>query len=447
MRQKKILGFRADEFDFVKYIPNMLPPPAGKTYELPTNPGRKFEDPFDLTNLIFYDELDARNLLNELEVLCYHLIETGGTEKIVAVVGTGGTIAMVKDGDELIPRLDSEELLNMLPSSSRKKYQIASIQLPKMVDSSVMPPDVIADTVILMSAAWEKMSSELKAHFAGFLVTHGTDTMADSAALFRMMLGRNVPFNTAFVGAQKTVEDDLNDVSINLDGALACLGYAHNNLRNAENNEYAATHHFVFMNGSSGAAMNQVGITKVADTRIEAFISPMHKPLLSYSEFGANGIRSLPANQIRNNNGEFKPLIVRGYVNVETIKAEQGRNPELDKAHIKSVASSGDLTGMILVTFGSFTFHPANLKAIVESADASGIPIFVANPFATGSTDHNYGPAIAVRGSGAIPIHMMPAAARAKIHIGRAMFGNGSEAFLKFMCTDYVGEMPEDYEV
>jgi len=446
MREKYILEIPAKEFDFAKYTPDMLPEPKGKTYELSTNPGRKFEDPFDLDNLVFFDKSDAENLLRELEVICYRQIETGGTEKIVVIVGTGGTIAMIKRNGKLIPLLDSIELLNILPSYIREKYKAVTIQTKKMVDSSELPPDIIADTVILASATWRKMSASLKKRFAGFVITHGTDTMSDSAALFRMMLGRNVPFNTAFVGAQKTIEDDLNDVSANLTGVLSCLGYAHDDSNSYPENKFAATHHFVFMNGSSGAAMNQTGISKVSDNNIMGFISPMHPDIISYAKFGATGIRALTANLIHSSNEDkFRPLVVRGYVNVEKILAEQGRDPEMDRAHVKAATSNRKSSGIVLVTYGSFTFHPANLSAILEAANVADVPVFVANPFASGSTEHNYGPAINVRKSGAEPVHMMPAAVRAKIHIGNAMFGSDRENFLTFMRKDYVGEMPEEY--
>src|SRR5262249_12701179 len=139
-------------FDFATYRPELLPPHRGATYELPTNPGREFEDPFDVENLKFYDKADAENMVRELEGLDARKRRVGSNEKIIAVIGTGGTIAMVKEGDELVPKLDSDVLLNELAGSKRDKFKAASIQLPKMIDSSMMPPDVIADTVLLMSS-------------------------------------------------------------------------------------------------------------------------------------------------------------------------------------------------------------------------------------------------------------------------------------------------------
>jgi L-asparaginase/Glu-tRNA(Gln) amidotransferase subunit D len=301
-----------------------------------------------------------------------------------------------------------------------------------MVDSSLIHPDAIADTVLLMSATYDKMSESLRENFAGFLITHGTDNMAQSAALSRMMLGRNVPFNTGFVGAQKTIEDSPNDVSANIDGALTTLWLAHN--------DKGATHHFVFMNGTSGSAMNQVGVVKTSDSRIEAFESPLHEPLVDAGSFAVGGIRQLLVNFMRDR-AQFKPLIVRGDVEVEVIHAQQGRNPDRDRKQIRSAGEEGNLEGVVVVTYGSFTFHEANFRAIKEEADRLKVPLFVANPFPSGSTNHDYGPAHRIRESGAEPVKMMPSALLAKVHIGRAMYSNISD-LVSFIGKDYVGEMP-----
>jgi L-asparaginase/Glu-tRNA(Gln) amidotransferase subunit D len=419
-------------FDPATYRPEMLPPHRGATYELPTNPGREFEDPFDLDNLKFYAREDAENMVRELEGLDAQIRRRGGSELIVAVIGTGGTIAMVKEEGELVPRLDADALLDELPASKRGRFKAASIQLPRMVDSSLMPPDIIADTVLLMSATYDKMSESLCENFAGFLITHGTDTLAQSASLSRMMLGRHVPFNTGFVGAQKTIEESPNDVSANIDGALTTLHLAHA--------DKGATHHFVFMNGTSGSAMNQTGIVKTSDSRIEAFESPLHEPLVDAGNFAVGGIRQLLVNFMRDRT-KFKPLVVRGDVEVEVIYAQQGRNPDRDRNQVKSAGAEGSLEGVVIVTYGSFTFHVANFTAIQEEAARLSVPVFVANPFPSGSTEHNYGPAHRIRESGAVPVRMMPSALLAKIHIGRAMYAD-PKALIQFIGQDYVGEMP-----
>lgn len=434
------IGNNEAPFDFATYRPEMLPPNKGATYELETNPGREFEDPFDLENLKFYDKLDAENLVRELEGLDARKRRTGTTEKIVAVIGTGGTIAMAKEDGELVPKLDSDVLLNELPGSKRDRFKAASIQLHPMVDSSMMPPDVIADTVLLMSATWNRMSENLRENFAGFLITHGTDTLAQGAALARTMLGRNVPFNTGFVGAQKKIEDNPNDVAANIDGALTSLDLAHE--------DKDASHHFVFMNGTSGSAMNPVGIVKTSDNRIEAFEHPMHPSLVDVGGFAVGGIKRITANiRHEGDTGEFKPLIVRGDINIEEIHAQQGRNPKKDRRSVESAAEDGDLEAVVVVTYGSFTFHPANFDAIKTAADAAGVPVFVTNPFPSGSTEHEYALAKRIRESGAEPVQIMPSALIAKLHIGRAMFGNDKKALVDFVRQDYVGEMPGSVQI
>ncbi len=420
--------------DIETYRSEMLPAHEGDTFELRTNPGRVFEKPSDLHNLKFYDRIDAVDMVHVLEGLNAHKLYKGSNELIVAIIGTGGTIAMVNENGVLVPRLDARVLLNELPGSRRNRYSAASIQLPRMIDSSMMHPDVIADTVLLMSATWKHMSDSLRKNFAGFLITHGTDTLAQSAALSRTMLGHHVPFNTGFVASQKSILDIPNDVAANIDGGLFCLALAHE--------DEAASHHFVFMNGTSGGAMNPMGIVKTSDIRIEAFAHPLHPPLAEVHNIATQGISRIKANMFING-GEFRPLIVRGDINVEVIHAQPGRNPDLDRYTVESAGKNGNLTAVVVVTYGSFTYHPANFQAIKSAADSLDVPVFVTNPFPSGRTDHNYGPARKIRESGAELVQIMPAALIAKLHVGSAMFGSTRRALIDFIHRDYVGEMPD----
>jgi L-asparaginase/Glu-tRNA(Gln) amidotransferase subunit D len=138
---------------------------------------------------------------------------------------------------------------------------------------------------------------------------------------------------------------------------------------------------------------------------------------------------------------QFKPLIVRGDMEIEVIYAQQGRNPDRDRKQVRSAGEDGHLEGVVVVTYGSFTFHDANFSAIKEEADRLQVPVFVANPFPSGSTDHQYGPAHRIRKSGAEPVKMMPSALLAKIHIGRATYPDVND-LVSFIRKDYVGEMP-----
>ena len=198
------------------------------------------------------------------------------------------------------------------------------------------------------------------------------------------------------------------------------------------------------MNGTSGGAMNPMGIVKTSDNNIEAFEHPLHPLLVDVPGFAVKGIRRITANIRREGEtGEFKPLIVRGDINIEEIHAQQGRNPKKDRRTVESAGEDGDLEAVVVVTYGSFTFHPANFEAIKSAADDLNVPVFVTNPFPSGSTDHNYGPARKIRESGAEPVQVMPAALIAKLHIARAMFGDNNQALVDFVRKDYVGEMPD----
>lgn len=424
--------------DFADYLTAQLPQHAGKTYKHPISK-KVLEDPFDLKNLKFFRIEDSLKLLDELKSIVTKLKTE---QKVVAFIGTGGTIAMVRQGDELVPKIDSKTLLGELPASRRSRFRAAAMQLPEMVDSSIMHPDVIADVALLMSGLWHKMPKNLRTAFAGFIVTHGTDTMAESAAMCRMMLGRNVPFSVCFVGAQKTVESTINDVSANLVGALSSLELTHDS---------GIPQQFVYMNGSSGSAMNPVGVVKMSDSNIEAFHSPMHQATIKSSDFAMMGVQPLRTNDesLKRRFGigsSFYPVIVRKDVAVEQFRASPGRNPDLDF----QIASSFDIhtDAIVVVTYGGFTYHPRNFEAIMRGADTQGLPVFVTNPFPSGSTDHDYGPARFIRdNTTAVPVEILPSALVAKIHVGSAIYGDKSKKTKDFILnTDYVGEQPPGWK-
>ena len=100
-----------------------------------------------------------------------------------------------------------------------------------------------------------------KDEFDGFVVTHGTDTMAYSASAVSFAL-RNIPNSIVFTGAQKPVEDSPSD--------------AVNNLINAV---IVASRFNVGVSIVFGPKILQGNrSTKVSESSLDAFDSPMVAP-------------------------------------------------------------------------------------------------------------------------------------------------------------------------
>ena len=96
------------------------------------------------------------------------------------ILYTGGTIGMaVNKRQELVP-MRFEKMARQMRELRRVPYQLALLALPKPIDSSNIAP-----------ADWLLLAGLIEQHYAafeGFVVLHGTDTMAYSAGALSYLL-------------------------------------------------------------------------------------------------------------------------------------------------------------------------------------------------------------------------------------------------------------------
>lgn len=427
--------FDPDAFDpAAPYIPK------GGTYRLASNPDKPLEDAFDLENLRFFDRKKVERLLSKLEGLAAEIEDTRSEKQIVGMIGTGGTIAMTKVDGVLQPRLDPAYLLKYAGGGLDERFQIASVEFPKPIDSSQMEIDYAADLVIVTSWIWSKASTSLKQKFSGFLITHGTDTMSGGGAYITMMFGPRCPFSVGIVGAQRTTEDRFSDVGINVKNALETLAM----LREAR-----VPAPFVYMGGTGGGAYNPVGVVKQNDDRVDAFASPVHPQIVSAVNFAVSGPvlefnRKVDAAMGQLGGYDFSPKILRGYAPVINVEPKLATDPSVVYQGIKGTHNA---VAVVVTTFGSFTVNHKVVRAVQQATKETGKLFFAANPFPLGSTDHDYGPAHELRKSGAHSVHMMPLALIAKLTLGQHVFGNDLERLAAFVThNNYVGEQPPSWE-
>ncbi len=455
------LRFNPDAYD-----PKKPEIPKGNVYILESNPEHLFEDPFDLDNLRIVDKEDVLKLHRRLEDLAHD--PENERKSVVGMIGTGGTIAMTKNEDgELEPGLDIDYLLRNTAQGLPDKFAVASVDFPTLIDSSQMEVDYNAELIITTSYIWKNASPELKEKFGGFLVAHGTDTMAPSSAYYATMLGPNRPFSVGFVGSQKSTEEDGTD-------AYANIKIAFDVLKELKHNKKKEV--FVAMGSHTGGAYPAVGVDKVSDQKASAFASPTHDMIYEAVDFGAKGLRTdffdlysfvngdlgvfTPDTMRRALNDysgmwerkaavygdyrkEFWPIILRGYSGVLNVRPQEGDDPGI---FYNQVRDEDDVRFVTMTTFGSFTANNKIRKAVMAAAQETGKAVFVANPFPEGKIDHQYAVAAALRRSGAYPTAVPPIATAAKLFLAQAMYGQNIEAIADFITTrNYVGEQPPAY--
>ncbi len=135
--------------------------------------------------------------------------------KKILLIATGGTIASRKTEGGLAPALLPEELLDRVPDA-RSFCLVESVQ-PINLDSTNITPD----HWLLLARTIEDRYGE----YDGFVVCHGTDTLAyTAAALSYLIQGARKPI--VLTGAQKPIDQEDTDARKNLLDSLryACSG-------------------------------------------------------------------------------------------------------------------------------------------------------------------------------------------------------------------------------
>jgi len=121
------------------------------------------------------------------------------------MIGTGGTIASRATSGGLDPQMTLEEILMYVPGVS-DICEVDTFQLCN-VDSTNISPD-----------HWTKLVNTIKENYErydGFVICHGTDTMAYTAAALSYMI-QNSTKPIILTGAQKPINLEVTDSKTNL---------------------------------------------------------------------------------------------------------------------------------------------------------------------------------------------------------------------------------------
>ena len=135
--------------------------------------------------------------------------------KRILMIGTGGTIASEMTPDGLTPELNTEQLLEFIPDIG-KLCLVDCLQLYSLDSTNIRPENWLGIVEIL------RKSYDV---YDGFVISHGTDTMAyTAAALSYLVQGSAKPI--VLTGAQKPIWFDGTDSKRNLTDAFlyACRG-------------------------------------------------------------------------------------------------------------------------------------------------------------------------------------------------------------------------------
>jgi L-asparaginase len=138
--------------------------------------------------------------------------------KKVLVINTGGTIGMVhsEKGNFMSP-LKSADDWNEIAANYPllNEFDTGYIQVEELIDSSDMKPNIWIDIAKIIELNYHK--------YCGFVVLHGTDTMAFTSSALAFML-KNLDKPVILTGSQVPLENPRSDAMQNLVTAIQIAG-------------------------------------------------------------------------------------------------------------------------------------------------------------------------------------------------------------------------------
>ena len=132
--------------------------------------------------------------------------------KKIFIIYTGGTIGMIENPElHALEPFDFDHLIDNVPKIKMLDYEISNFQFAKPIDSSAMNPSHWAEIAEVIEQKYDEVD--------GFVVLHGTDTMAYTASALSFML-ENLNKPVIVTGSQLPIGEVRTDGEENLITAL-----------------------------------------------------------------------------------------------------------------------------------------------------------------------------------------------------------------------------------
>lgn len=276
--------------------------------------------------------------------------------KNIVIIFTGGTFSMVIDEKTggAVPHYHGEELLKMIPEAAK----LANIHVHNFgtYPGPHMTPELMFDLSKTVQGYADKDSVD------GIIITHGTDTLEETAYLIDLSVKTDKPI--VLIGAMKTSTEPDWDGPRNLTDAI--------HICNCENSRGMGA--LVCLNGEINAASE---VTKTHTEDIETFHS-LDFGALGFVERGRVIYNRLPRKLEKINTNKIVS-------NVDLIKVYAG----IDEKCFRFSADSG-IRGLVVEALGVGNVPPKAYDGIMYAVE-KGIPVVLTSRCPAGETLDIYG--------------------------------------------------------
>lgn len=360
------------------------------------------------------------------------MARAAGRERRLLAIYTGGTIGMRSEGGVLVPGRGLAAVLRTLHMFHDEEYAQAH-RLPE--DTLVLPlagPDQrilytvlecqpLFDSSDMTITEWVQIAQTIERHYTqyqGFVVIHGTDTMAFAASVLSFML-ENLQKPVILTGAQVPIHALWNDGRENLLGALLMAG------------QYIIPEVCLFFQNQLFRGNRT---TKVDARRFAAFCSPNLPPLATV---GADV--TINRELVRKASGKDR-LVVHSSMerDVGLLRLYPGIPASLVRTFLRP-----PLKGVVMETFGSGN-GPTKPDLLLELREAAeqGLIIVNCTHCLQGAVTSDYASGMAMAGAGIVSgFDMTSEAALAKLSYVLGQPGLTLDDRKKLLAKNLRGEM------
>ncbi len=309
--------------------------------------------------------MKGNSFITKFSYICGHksAICTMKNDSSVLLIFTGGTISMGENpATQSLSPLDSAQVLSFIPELKMLRVNISSVSFNPLIDSSDIQPE-----------SWVRIAEIIRDHydaFDGFVVLHGTDTMAYSASALSFML-ENLTKPVIFTGSQLPVGVLRSDAKENLITAIE-LAAAKNERHEAMVPEVCLFFEDKLMRGNRA--------TKRNTEAFNAFAS------FNYPELAKTGVHIKYASAYIHHETEKKPFAIQTQLdtNIAILKIFPG----ITEATVKAILSIAGLRAVVLESFGAGNAPRVEwLFELLKQATDKGIVIVNVTQCRSGSVE------------------------------------------------------------
>ncbi len=269
------------------------------------------------------------------------------------IIYTGGTIGMIEnDVTQVLQPFDFTHLIDNVPKIKKLDYDISNIQFNPPIDSANMAPSHWSDIAAAIEDNYDA--------FDGFVVLHGTDTMAFTASALSFML-ENLHKPVIITGSQLPIGEVRTDGEENLITSLQ-IAAARDSFGEPLVQEVAIMFENYLWRGNRS--------TKMSADNFNAFKSNNYPPLAKIGlgiHFNEESLYRVPTK---------RPLKVR--YNMDTNVMFLDLNPGMTESTLRYILNTPNIKGIVFKTYGAGN-GPTDQWFTAAIRDAVGRGIVILN--------------------------------------------------------------------